>query len=265
MENGTAASAAADETAKQQRERSTIQFPYNDLDEAITVANAMYSNVGAGTAELHQLAGWMDQALTSGAFRNKVSAARMFGLIETGQGRVTLTKTGREIVNADTAAAARVNAFLAVALYGAIFDKYKGQPLPPNVGLEREMADLGVAEKQKDRARQAFQRSAEQAGFFRQGKNKLILPAVGGLPLEPPPPDKGGGPGDGDGGGDGGNLHPLIRGLVETLPDPGTEWADEDQNEWLDAARANFRLIYRRPKRATTTTTTDPSERQPLS
>jgi hypothetical protein len=251
-----------DEAAKQARERSTIQFPYNDLDEAISVANAMYSNVGAGTAELHQLAGWMDQALTSGAFRNKISAARIFGLIETGQGRVTLTRIGREIVNAETAAAARVAAFLEVPLYRAIFDKYKGQPLPPNIGLEREMADLGVAEKQKDRARQAFQRSAEQAGFFRQGKSKLILPALapGAAPDPGDKPAGGGGGGGDDDGTKTGDLHPLVRGLVELLPPPGTEWPEEDQNEWLDAARANFKVMYKRPKRPTASGSTEPPQ-----
>jgi hypothetical protein len=38
---------------------------------------------------------------------------------------------------------------------------------------------------------------------------------------------------------------------METLPEAGTEWSEEDQKEWLDAAQANFRLIYKRPKRTT--------------
>jgi hypothetical protein len=41
----------------------------------------------AGTArELEELAVW---TVDSGTFRTRVGAARMFGLIETGQGRVT--------------------------------------------------------------------------------------------------------------------------------------------------------------------------------
>ncbi len=263
MEDSPAPTPLPEDGGKQSRERSSIQFPYNDLDEAVEVAGTLYNNVGAGTAELHQLAGWMDQSLSSGSFRNKISAARIFGLIETGQGRVTLTRTGREVVNAETSTAARVAAFLTVPLYREVFEKYKGQPLPPNVGLEREMADFGVAEKQKDRARQAFQRSAEQAGFFKQGKSKLILPAVSAGSPKGEEDKKGGSGGGGGGGEDDGpplQLHPLIRGLVETLPLPGTEWSEEDQKEWLDAAQANFRLIYKRPKRVTSS-----SEPPPLS
>ena len=44
---------------------------------------------------------------------------------------------------------------------------------------------LIVSEKQKDRARQVFERSAEQGGFFEHGKNRLVMPAV--AVREPPP------------------------------------------------------------------------------
>ena len=41
--------------------------------------------------------------------------------------------------------------------------------MPPAAALEREMVELGVSPKQKDKARQVFERSAEQAGFFATG------------------------------------------------------------------------------------------------
>jgi len=40
------------------------------------------------------------------------------------------------------------------------------------------LVGLGVSEKQKGRARQVFERSAEQAGVFEHGKNKLVMPGV---------------------------------------------------------------------------------------
>jgi hypothetical protein len=44
-------------------------------------------------------------------------------------------------------------------------------------------AGLGVAKKQTDKARQTFQRSAQQAGFFAYGQDRLVMPAVGpGMP-----------------------------------------------------------------------------------
>jgi len=50
--------------------------------------------------------------------------------------------------------------------------------LPPSAAFERDIVGLGVAEKQKDKARQVFERSASQAGFFEAGKSKLVMPAV---------------------------------------------------------------------------------------
>jgi len=66
-----------------------------------------------------------------------------------------------------------------------MYDKFKNGVLPPAAALERDIVELGVAEKQKDRARQVFERSAEQGGFFEHGKNRLVMPAV--AVREPPP------------------------------------------------------------------------------
>ena len=41
-------------------------------------------------------------------------------------------------------------------------------------------------------------------------------------------------------------LHPLVRGLFEALPDPGTPFDDEDRTVWLRAADLNLTLIYGR-------------------
>lgn len=232
------------EVTADKRERSTIAFPYGDLNEAVLVVAAIHKNVGGGSADLDQVAGWMNQTVTSGAFRTKVNTARIMGLVKTGNARLQLTSLGQKIVSPDTQAQARADAFLAVPLYREIFDKYKGFSLPPNVGLEREMADLGVAEKQTDRARQAFQRSAGQAGFFKEGTNKLVRPGIAPLTDgerdHKEKADGGGGPGDG-----GGGLHPFVKGLVETLPPAGDPWHDEGRQQWLDAASAIFKLIYK--------------------
>jgi len=40
--------------------------------------------------------------------------------------------------------------------------------------LEREIVGLGVSDKVKDRARQKFEKSAEQTGFFEHGKTGLL-------------------------------------------------------------------------------------------
>ena len=136
-----------------------------------------------------------------------------------------------------------MDAFLTVPLYREIANKYIGILLPNAVGLEREIADLGVAAKQTDKARQAFQRSAEHAGFFKQGNNKLVRPA---LAQADDKPREDGQRGERRGGDDGQppKMHPFIKGLVETLPPAYSDWPDAKQEEWIAAAKAIFRIIY---------------------
>jgi hypothetical protein len=250
-EDGTAVGAAG------RRERSTVQFPYNDLDDAIEVATAVYSNAG-DQCEIDQLAGFMHQTVTSGAFRMKVQAARIFGVVELNRTVVSLTTIGHAVVDPDRERSGRSEAFLSVPLYRQVYEKYRGRLLPPDTGLEREMVSLGVAEKQRDKARQAFQRSAGQAGFFEQGRNRLVLPAGvvpvaladserptvtlerGATPREEPlsafPPSAAG-------------MHPFIQGLLMKLPAPESRWPQVERKKWLQAADNIFGLIYTEDER----------------
>lgn len=229
------------------RQRSTIGFPYMDLDDAIQVAQAIYGNVAQGECEEDQLAAWLKLSPKSSGFRVRLGAARMFGVIEgSGGGKLKVSPLGRAIVDANQTRAARVKAFLNVPLYGAVFDRYKGDQLPPAAAFERDLIGLGVAEKQKGRARQVFERAAEQAGFFEQGKNRLVKPGV--TELEKPAVEKKTENGDNGGGGDGSDisdLHPFIQGLLKTLPKPQTEWKADGRVKWLQTAANIFDLIYK--------------------
>lgn len=241
------------------REQSTIAFPYHDLDAAIEVARAVYNRSGLGSCDLDKLAAEMGQVI-SGTFRVKVGAARTFNLIDKdGRGAVKLSDLGRSIITDDGAAAAKVEAFMAVPLYSKLYDAYKGQNLPPMKALEREMAALGVAAKQTDKARQAFERAAKQAGFFDAGNDRLVRPKAE-TPIhrrdtgEREEAERGngearrdmaaGGGGGGAGGGLPPGLHPLIQGLLVTLPEPGKSWSSADKKAWLRMADSIFGMIY---------------------
>jgi hypothetical protein len=111
------------------------------------------------------------------------------------------------------------------------------------------MVALGVAKKQKEKARQAFQRSAKEAGFFAYGFSKLVYPAAGAPSPAPrqeiqqqqrtDPKNAGGGAGGG-----GGQYHPLIEGLIKALPPQATLWPIEGRKKWLQAAAMNFDYVY---------------------
>lgn len=240
---------AADKKADgSKRQQSTILFPYLDLDAAVEVAHAMYKTRGHGAMEAHELAAQMGQTI-SGAFRLKTGTARIFGLTEkAGRDATKLSALGISIIEPETEKEARAEAFMSVPLYREIYDKYKGQRLPPPKALEREMEALGVSNKQTDKARQAFERSARQAGYFAHGEDRLVRPHFGDQPAKAKEDvhdegETGSKRVGGGGGGDG--LHPFIQGLLQTLPAPGTDWDANARADWLTAAATMFKLIYK--------------------
>lgn len=238
-----AADAAQDEGDG--RQRSSISFPYNNLGDAIEVAQAIHSHAGTGECDDAQLSAWMNLSPKSSGFRIQLSAARMFGLIETTSGNHKLSPLGLSIVDPQQERGARAHAFLSVPLYKAMFEKYKTGVLPPPAALERDIVGLGVAEKQKDRARQVFERSAEQGGFFEHGKNRLVMPAVAirETPAADPLTDKNGGGGGGDDGLDSLGLDPLLIALLKKIPTSG-EWPAAQRVRWFRTFAMNVSQIY---------------------
>jgi hypothetical protein len=238
-------------------ERSTIEFPYNDLADAIDIARAIHTNAGT-SCTLDQLAAYTRQSMTSGAFRGRVANAGTFHLTDNERGEVKLTELGRRIVEAAREASAKAEAFLSVPLYERVYTHFKGYTLPPPAALERFMNEVGVATKQTDKARQAFMRSARQAGFFEHGEDRLVRPVTadsgpGTKPIEPAAPgatekrheDPGKRNGGGGDGPDLSGFHPFIQGLLKTLPEPETEWDLVARAKWLQTAANIFDLIYK--------------------
>lgn len=228
------------------RQRSTIGFPYNNLGDAIEVVNAIHSHAGTGDCDDPQLSAWMNMSPKSSGFRVQLSAARMFGLIDTTAGRHKLLPLGRMIVDPQQERAARSQAFMNVPLYKAIYENYKTGVLPPTAALEREITALGVAEKQTSRARQVFERSAEQAGYFEHGKNRLVMPATvmrDALPPGDEEQDRNGGGGDG-GGLDELGLDPLLIALLKKIPSADKGWPAAQRVRWFRTFAMNVSQIY---------------------
>jgi len=232
----------------QKREQSTIAFPYMDLDDAISIARGIHETTGASPCQHDQLAAAVQQSMNSSGYRMRVSAARLFGLVESDRGGgLRLTALGQMIVDAARAREAKVKAFLAVPLYNKLHEHYRGKVLPPTAALTREITLLGVAQKQSDRARQTFERSAGTAGFFEMGRDRLVMlggisaserPAGEEKPKENDSKDTGGGTTPP-------TRHPFIEGLLRTLPEPETEWPATARAKWLQTAANIFDLIYK--------------------
>ncbi|HZL29041.1 MAG TPA: hypothetical protein VFC39_21120 [Acidobacteriaceae bacterium] len=238
--------------------RSTIRFPYLDQDDAVAIAKEIFE-LGGKSCEKSTLAAKLGVSSDGGGFNLRVGTAKMYGFISGEKKTLHLTDLGAKVVEPITEKAARSESFLAVPLYKALFEDWEGKSLPANPGLEGYIERLGVAPKQKDKARQVFQRSAQQAGYFAYGSNRLVRPTAKALgeteqkPAPPPPVDDtktdaendGNSRIRGDGGGEPPHKNPFIQGLLSKLPEENSEWSMDARKKWLQLAVSVFDVSYK--------------------
>lgn len=236
--------ATEEKPTKVVREKSAIGFAYEDLSSALRLAEAAYNTFG-GKCSVSQLAAKLQATPTSGAFRLKVGAGRLFGVLGGTGPTVTVTGLGVDALDQGNTGA-RADAFLNVPLHRSLYDEFSSKSLPDDAGLEVRIRQLGVSTKQVTTARQVFMRSAEQAGFFAHGRTRLVLPPRGTVlngagsdaSAEDSPADRSEVPDI--------MKHPLIQGLLAVLPEPGTEFPEEERQLWLKTLDMNLSFIYAR-------------------
>ncbi len=110
MAPGAKLSTRAPKPVKRQNEQSLIAFPYVDMDSAIAVARTMYES-GGFPCTREQLAGAMKTSPGNGSFIIKTAAARLFGLVESKDGKYQLTQRGFNILDEAREKAARAEFF----------------------------------------------------------------------------------------------------------------------------------------------------------
>jgi len=244
------AAGEAEEQPGRQRKQSTIKFPYNDLDDVEELARTLHETRG-GRAQIPELAAELGQAANSGSFRLRLSAARMFGLIDIHRQQVTVTPLGQAIIDPAQEATSRVKAFLQVPLYKAIYEDFTKTQLPGDSGLEARIRWHGVTPNQVSRARQVFARSAEKAGFFKTaGRSRLVAPPVSSMGDEsrgeqqlPEQRDLTPDGGEGDPLSD-----PILNSLLQRmLPPVNQEFKARDRRRLFTALAVNLDVVYGPP------------------
>jgi hypothetical protein len=224
------------------RERSIVKFSYEDLGSAELVVKALHGQYG-GRATYDQLAAELRSSPISGAFRNKVSAARLFGfVIVDRQGVITPTPLGTNLLDELTASAAKAEGFLNVPLYSQLYERFRNATLPSDKGLENVIREMGVATKQVVTARQVFQRSAQQAGYFRHGRNRLVKPPQG-IVTESGYADERTDEGQEEGQ-SGMRADPLLASLFQKLPPAEKGFSKSERENFVTALQAIFTIVY---------------------
>lgn len=228
------------ENGNPKRTRSTISFPYLALGSCVEIAVAVHE-IGGDACQWNQVAAHLNSAAQGGTFRQKMIAAKTYGLIEYSGQDVTLTELGQRCVDENTSKRGHVDAFLHVPLFQQLFERFDGVKLPPYAAIQRVMGELGVAPKQTAKARQAFIKSAREAGFFEINPDRLTKPGV-----EQPGKGSSDQPKLGSSGGGGGppTRHPLIIALLDQMPPAKEGWEQAQCVVWLRTLLASISMIY---------------------
>lgn len=226
--------------------RSSVRFPYVPLAYALDLAQNLYDRHG-GEAPSEEIAATVGYSPTSSSYRNGLAAARLFGLLKSGSATVALTDLGKAALDPEECRPALIRAFLNVPLYAELYERFQGSVLPSSAGLESVMQDLGVAPKSASKARLAFRKSADTAGFL-TNDNRLVRPRAGqtalldeadaeveteeSAPQVHSPPDIPGGP-----------RHPVLRSLLSMLP-PDRFDSQAEKEKWVGAFEVVFDMAY---------------------
>jgi hypothetical protein len=251
----------ADPKAGKPRAKSGVSFPYFDLTQSIEVAKAMHERAG-GTCDLAQLATLLDYSgVKNGAFRMRVSAAKMFGLIEPAdEQKLRVSARGLAIVapiSEAQAIRAKLDAFLAIELFKKVYEQYHGTSLPEAVGLRNQLqTEYQVVQDRIAPTIRIMLDSAEQAGLFTTAGNRsrMVMPLAAPSAVAPPPATlppavqhdttRQGGNGGNGGGDDGLDIDPAILGLLKRLPPGGTPLSAKRRKTLIEAFTATVNFIY---------------------
>ena len=258
---------AEDPKAGKPRPTSGTKFPYYDLENAVSVAKALYEQAG-GQCDQVQLAALLgNKGVRSGAFLSRVGAAKMFGVIEQTHNReFRVSARGQAIVAPVTetsATQAKMEAFFAVELFKGVFDRFHGVTLPQEAGLRNLFeTSYGVVSSRVIPTVKIMLDSAEQAALFNASgdRTRMVRPLGGSTAtVQPKSPGSqkhavdspasierhGGGRGSGDGNGSGDqSIDPMILAFVRKLPPAGSTLNSKATKALVDAFTATVMFIY---------------------
>jgi hypothetical protein len=250
------------------RKRSFVVVVGYDLRVVVETARTIRETglAHATMEEIADAAGISDPSKRN-TFFTKVYNTAKYKLIDLRDNRrterkeVVLLPLGEVVLDPDPQKAQRalVEAFLNVPVHRELWIRFDGKILPDDAEFNRVLDEIGVSSGQLDTVRQEFKRSAGAAGFFKQGKDRLIMPegvdvvpdnhvddgrdsALStqgatenertqgqGLRAEPDLSPA---------------VHRFLTDMWADLSENNAGWSVEAREEWLDLFTRSFRYIY---------------------
>jgi len=255
-----------DPKAGKPKPKSGISVPYYDLAQSIEAAKAIHEK-GGGACSREQLAPILGYSGTNnGGFLTRVSAAKMFGLLEESGETLRLTQRAKTVLHPimpQDAERGKIEAFLSVELFSKFYERFKGAALPQEVGIKNLLENTyAIVPGRVVPSLRVMMDSAEQAGFFQAtgNRSRMVMPMAGNAaqPAETAPPASdeiverveqrrtggSGGNGGNDGGKGNGGIPSALTGLLEKLPPHGTPLSAKRRKSLVDAFKAAIDFLY---------------------
>ena len=247
------------------RPRSEVATPYFSLDSSLEVPKTIHERAG-GACSRDQVAPLLGYNGTkNGGFISRISASKMYGLVDEVGGLLRLTPLATQIlspINSDDEQRGKITAFLNVELFAKVYERFKGQTLPSSQGLENLVrTEYKVIPAQVSKALRVLTESADSAGFFDAGgRGRLVMPLAGNTerPSAPAPPTTpssntimlepvkleatgklGPLPVSSDA-----KIPPAIYGLIRDLPEEGTTMTTAKRQRLIKAFEASINWLY---------------------
>jgi hypothetical protein len=239
---------------------SDLRHPLYDLDQSLDVARQISERGSGATVSGDELAKLLDYSgVNNGAYLTRVSAARLFGLIEGRGAAIAVTDRAENILHPDypaTSDRARIDAFRSVPLYSAFLDAFRGRELPDEKGMQNALVSrFRISPKVARSVLLRLLATADQAGLFRiaGSRTRMIEPTFGPTPAAPAEVEKGAP-----------EAAPperemptrrfpkIIDGVLELMPS-APPWDPAEYSEWLTFFDQACRVYYRIPRRGSNT------------
>lgn len=183
--------------SRKTRQRSAYLFPAYAFATALDIARRVEENGGGALTE-ETLAVDLGLSVKSSGYRLKTLTARQFQLLNKQGGGLSTTATAKAILK-PTSALDALNgyrqSFMAIPLFRAVAERFKGQFLPDSQSLRNVLErEFQVDRARVQQAEKVLLESARDMQLLTRNEDKTYLTVSGGgaLPApaadEPPPP-----------------------------------------------------------------------------